>query len=211
MDAFRWAQARAAPPGESGVPPWAVLPNIPLLPRISPLARLCEQRGLSTFHRVADWVHRLPLGRNSDRRDVRRVLEEGRGTCSTKHALLAVLAQEHGVELPLMLGIFEMDAANTPTAAGVLQESGLPCLPEAHCFLLWGKTRVDLTSVCVPSVERRFLLEERIRPGDILDYKARRHREYLERWRHERGLAPQWSVDALWAVRERCMAALAGG
>jgi hypothetical protein len=211
MDASRLARAGAVIPEEPNAPVWAVLPNIPLLPKISPLARLCEQRGLSTFHRVADRVHRLPYGRNGDPRDVRCVLEEGRGTCSTKHALLAALAQEHGVELPLMLGIFEMDAINTPAVTAVLRDAGLPCLPEAHCFLLWGKTRVDLTGLRMSLGERHFLVEERIRPGDIVDGKARRHREYLERWRHERSLTKRWSVDALWAVRERCMMALVGG
>jgi hypothetical protein len=187
--------------------PWAVLPNIPLLPKISPLARQCDALGLATFHKVASRVHSLPYGRNTDRTTLMSVLREGCGTCSTKHALLATLALEHGVELPLMLGIFEMNAANTPAVGPVLRDVGLSSIPEAHCYLAWGKARVDLTGIASPS-ERHFLQEERIRPADIPQAKERRHREFLDAWRMKEGLAPTWSLDALWTVRERCIAAL---
>jgi hypothetical protein len=196
------------PSASAAAPPWAVLPKFPLLPKVSPLARQCEARGLGNFHTVADRVYRLPYGRNRDRSSLLSVLQEGRGTCSTKHALLAALALEHGVELPLMLGIYEMSGANTPGVGPVLRQAGLSALPEAHCYLLWGKSRVDLTGLDAPT-ERHFLQEERIRPADIDGYKARRHREYLDQWRAAKGLSAMWSVEALWAVRERCIAALA--
>jgi hypothetical protein len=77
----------------------------------------------------------LPNGRNSDRSDWRLVLKEGRGTCSTKHALLAELARENGRHVALVLAIYEMDEANTPGVGAVLERHGLPCVPEAHCYL----------------------------------------------------------------------------
>jgi hypothetical protein len=210
MDASRTVQPGATTPGDTApaAPPWAILPNIALLPKISPLARMCQDRGLFTFHRVADHVLHLPYGRNSDRAALQRVLEEGRGTCATKHALLAALAGEHGVEMPLMLGIYEMNGVNTPAVAAVLRKAGLASLPEAHCYLAWGKTRIDLTGVG-RATDETFLLEERIRPEQIGDYKVRRHREFLEQWRREQALAARWTLDALWDVRERCIAALA--
>jgi hypothetical protein len=58
-------------------------------------------------------VRSLPYGRNSDHSDWRLVLGEGRGTCSTKHALLADLARENRRHVALMLGIYEMDEDNT--------------------------------------------------------------------------------------------------
>jgi hypothetical protein len=51
------------------------------------------------------YIRRLPYGQNTDRGDFRRVLREGKGTCRTKHALLARLAQEQGIPLELTLGI----------------------------------------------------------------------------------------------------------
>ncbi len=208
MDANRNSPPGGDPPGALGAPPWARLPNIPLLPKVSPLARMCQEMGLGTFHRVADRVLHLPYGRTSDRWALQSVLREGRGTCSTKHALLATLAGEHGVELPLMLGIYEMNGVNTPAVGPVLKQAGLASLPEAHCYLLWGKTRIDLTGVG-RATDETFLLEERILPGQIGDYKVRRHREFLDQWRRERGLASRWTLEALWEVRERCIVALA--
>jgi hypothetical protein len=41
-------------------------------------------------------AHELRYGRNADRADFRLVLSEGRGICSTKHALLAAVAFEQG-------------------------------------------------------------------------------------------------------------------
>ena len=210
MDASRTPQPGETTPADTAppAPPWADLPNILLLPKVSPLARMCQDLGLGTFHHVADRVLRLPYGRNCDRTALQSVLEEGRGTCATKHALLAALAGEHGVELPLMLGIYEMNGVNTPAVAAVLRKAGLASLPEAHCYLAWGKTRIDLTGVG-RATDETFLLEERIRPDQIGDYKVRRHREFLEHWRHGQGLVARWPLDALWDVRERCIAALA--
>ncbi|MGI6128050.1 MAG: hypothetical protein ACOYEF_14125 [Planifilum sp.] len=48
---------------------------------------------------AAAYIRRLPYGCNTDRGDFRRVLREGKGTCSTKHALLVRLAQEQGIPL----------------------------------------------------------------------------------------------------------------
>jgi hypothetical protein len=42
------------------------------------------------------------------------VLAEQRGTCSTKHALLRRLAIEQGLDIALVLGIYEMTERNTP-------------------------------------------------------------------------------------------------
>ena len=61
---------------------------------------------------------------------------EGRGTCSTKHALLADLARENRRHVALVLGIYEMDEDNTQEIGTVLDRNGLPCVPEAHCYLV---------------------------------------------------------------------------
>jgi hypothetical protein len=53
------------------------------------------------------------------------VLCEGRDTCSTKHALLAKLSRENGRRVALILGIYEMDEANTPGVGAVLKPNGL--------------------------------------------------------------------------------------
>jgi hypothetical protein len=161
--------------------------------------------GLGGYRDAARHVRNLPYGRNSDRSDWRLVLEEGRGTCSTKHALLAELARENGLPVSLVLGVYEMDGENTPGVGEVLREHGLGCVPEAHCYLAHEGTRVDLTRQDAGDGPGGFLHEEEIEPRQIGAYKVEAHREFVRRWAGSRGLDP----DSVWRAREECIAALA--
>ncbi len=60
--------------------------------------------GLGEYRAAARVVSQLQFGRNADRADFRLVLPEHRGTCSTKHALLAALALEQRLPVHLTLG-----------------------------------------------------------------------------------------------------------
>jgi hypothetical protein len=166
-------------------------------------------RGARGFHDASRLVWRLPYGRNADRADFRLVLAEGRGTCSTKHALLAQLAAEHGAEVDLVVGIYAMRDANTPGVGAVLARHGLDALPEAHCYLRGGGTRLDVTRADAAAAEPigHFLYEEAITPGGIGAHKEALHRRAMQRWVADR--LPGWMADDAWRVREACIAALA--
>jgi len=73
------------------------------------------------------------------------VLSESRGTCGTTHALLAALAEQAFLPVELMLASYMMSEENTPGVGPVLQAHGLSEIPEAHCYLRYGETRVDMT------------------------------------------------------------------
>jgi hypothetical protein len=171
------------------------------------LARAFRERGAATYREAADLVWRLAYGRTSDRARPEAVLEEGRGTCSSKHALLAQLAREQGLAVELVLGIYLMDGENTPGIGGALREHGLDAVPEAHCVLRVGGRTVDLTHP--PEVpagpEVRFVEEEIIAPEQVGEYKVRRHRDYIERWPDR---PSGMTADGVWAAREACIAAL---
>lgn len=161
------------------------------------------------FYAAARDVQRLPYGRNSDRSDYGLVLAERRGTCSTKHALLAALAREHDRPVELRLGIYEMDEDNTPGVGPVLRRYGLGCVPEAHCYLAYRGVRVDLTRDEPAEPMGTFLHEERIEPAGIGAYKMATHRGFMREWASRRNLDP----GQVWRVREECILALskAGG
>ncbi len=162
--------------------------------------------GIGGYRDAARHVRNLPYGRNSDRSDWRLVLEEGRGTCSTKHALLAELARENGRCVALVLGVYEMNEANTPGVGAVLKRHGLPSVPEAHCYLAHEGARVDVTrEVEAAEPIAGFLHEEEIEPGQVGEYKVEAHRGFVRRWAEERGLDP----ERVWRAREECIAALA--
>ncbi len=171
-----------------------------------PLGRRFAALGLGDYRGAARHVRGLPYGRTSDRSDWRRVLGEGRGTCSTKHALLAELARENARPVSLVLGVYEMDESNTPGVGAVLEKHGLPSVPEAHCYLAHEGTRVDVTRETEAAEPiAGFLHEEEIEPRQIGAYKVEAHRGFVGRWSESRGLDP----ERVWRAREECIAALA--
>ena len=160
--------------------------------------------GARAYHAAAHYVRRLPYGRNSNRTDYGLVLEEGRGTCSTKHALLAALAEEHGLPVELRIGVYEMNGENTPGVGPTLARYGLECVPEAHCYLANRGARVDLTRNPPTAPIGDFLYEETIEPIGIGTRKVGVHRGFIRRWAAERGLDP----EVVWRIREECIEAL---
>ena len=160
---------------------------------------------LRDYGSAARYIHNLPYGRNSNRGDYRLVFEERRGTCSTKHALLAALAQEHGEAVDLLLGIYEMNGDNTPGVDEVLGRYGLSSVPEAHCYLAYRGERVDLTRVQKPTKPALdFLHEERISPDRIGEYKVEMHQSFVHEWAAARKL----DFGLAWQAREECIEAL---
>lgn len=189
-----------------GMEPLDLLPGFAIVPG-TPAADRALAWGLSTFRQAAGAVWRLPYGRNTNRADPLLVLEEGRGTCSTRHAFLALLAREHRVSLDLMLGVYLMDAQNTPGAGAILEAAGLTAIPEAHCYLRVAGARIDLTHPpgrLPGSPITAFLAEEAIEPEQIGAYKTEYHRRFLAQWLARPG-APALTLDELWAVREACI------
>jgi hypothetical protein len=171
-----------------------------------PLGGRFAALGIRDYRGAARYVRSLPYGRNSDRSDWLLVLNEGRGTCSTKHALLAELAREHGRRVALVLGVYEMDESNTPGVGAVLEHNGLRRVPEAHCYLAHEGARVDLTRQGGEGRIERFLHEEEIEPRQIGEYKVAAHKKFVRLWAEERELDP----GHVWRAREECIAALAG-
>jgi hypothetical protein len=137
------------------------------------------------------------------------VLNEGKGTCSTKHALKA-LANEQGLPIRPMLGIYEMNAHNTPGIGQVLEEHQLPSIPEAHCYLVRQDRRIDVTRNLNDQEAEpisAFLIEEEITTEQIGEYKRRWHQAFMPQWLDRQALLDFDPVQ-LWRIREECIAAL---
>lgn len=160
--------------------------------------------GLKDYRSAARFVQSLPYGRNSDRSDYGLVLVELRGTCSTKHALLAALGREHESPVELRIGNYEMNEANTPGVGPVLDRYGLDCLPEAHCYLAYQGVRVDVTGDGSEDATKTFLQEETIEPASIGTYKMETHRDFMREW----ALRHDLDFEEVWRIREECILAL---
>ena len=192
------------------MPSWEALPAVALHPSGS-ITRAFLALGTGNFQTAACYLHHLPYGRNTNRADFRLVLDEGRGTCSTKHALLAELAREQQIPVALTLGIYAMHERNTPGVGYILEKYGLSFLPEAHCYLTYARTRIDITRPRVESTEpiTQFFHEEIITPVDIGKYKVEVHHQYLRTWLANEHSVAGRTFTEIWEIREECIAALA--
>ncbi|MGE6567342.1 hypothetical protein ACQKE9_02125 [Shewanella vesiculosa] len=160
--------------------------------------------GLKSFHQACDYVWRLPYGRTSEPYQFKTVLSESRGTCSSKHALLKLLADENGVEVELVVGLYPMKESNTPGVGVVLDKYGYKFIPEAHCYLNFRGSRVDLTRFGSEAVEEinEFFIEVPVRPQKLAKVKPEMHRQFLvEKY-------GEGQVASVWQIREECIAAL---
>lgn len=175
------------------------------------ITRAFVSAGANDFRAAARYVHALPYRRNSSRIDPLIVIREGRGTCSTKHALLARLALEQRIEIALVIGIYRMTERNTPGVGRVLAASGLEYMPEAHCYLRYLDDRIDVTREIGDRATEpitRFLHEEEISPEQIGDYKIALHQRWIREWIASPDAPRRLGFDELWKIREACIAAL---
>jgi hypothetical protein len=101
--------------------------------------------GIKNFLDACDYVHNLPYGYNSDRDDLMILFKEKMGSCTTKHAVIATLAEELDLPINKSIGIYPMTEAIVTGTSKILNKYDLPFVPMIHCFLEYGKQRVDLT------------------------------------------------------------------
>ncbi|MGE0683545.1 MAG: hypothetical protein AB7P69_21925 [Candidatus Binatia bacterium] len=188
---------------------WQALPEA-VLHSVGPISTALIDRGAANFRTAGRYLHQLPYGRNTNRADFRLVLTEGRGTCSTKHALLAELARERHLSVVLTLGIYEMHERNTLGVGPVLDKYELSYLPEAHCYLTYEGMRIDVTRSGMGPTEpiRQFLHEEAITPEQIGNYKIRLHQQFLRQWVTNTALTHRLSFEEIWRIREECITEL---
>lgn len=185
------------------MPHYSIFPN-KKIHREGSVSKAFLDKGINNFHEACEYVLQLPYGRTSDKSDWNLVLIEGRGTCSTKHALISVLASELNMDVHLILGIYPMKEINTPGVGKILENSGYEYLPEAHCYLMYKDYRIDLSGISGSDVEpiNEFLHEERISPLQIGKYKQDFHQNYIKQW------ADSDKFEEIWSLREACIEAL---
>ena len=174
-----------------------------------PISKPCIEKQLRTFEDVCYYVQQLPYGRNSNRSDFSLVMNEGRGTCSTKHAFLSQIAIENSIQnVDLYIGIYQMNSQNTKGIRSVLNQFEIAFLPEAHTYLkIDGKT-FDFTSVNSEGLKFKdsLMSEEKILPYQIRAHKIKRHQDFLKNWIEKNNIA--YSFEEIWNIREACIAKL---
>ena len=125
--------------------------DIDLLPEkqmvgTGPMIAAFKALGVESFQAACAYVHQLPYGYNSDRDDLTILFKEGKGSCTTKHAVIATLASELGLAVVKRIGIYAMTESIVTGTQAILERYGLPYVPMVHCFLACGDLFVDLTA-----------------------------------------------------------------
>ncbi len=176
-----------------------------------PISRAFRALALGSFAQAARWVQDLPYARNRNKQDPMAVLTDGHGTCSTKHALLKRLADENGEhDLLLVIGLFRMNARNTPAVKATLEHHRLEHIPEAHCYLKYHGVILDHTKPGSTAADfADDLIEEQvISPDQITTFKVEYQRSSIANWlassAHNR-----LSLEEIWSIREQCIQDLA--
>lgn len=166
--------------------------------------------GINSFSKACSFIAELPYGRNANREDFGLVLSERRGTCSSKHALLATLALENGhPEIELIAGIFLMNGETHSKLNDFFINKSYPNIPECHCYLRFKGERFDFTDTSgrLERIIPKLVREQRIDPNQVSDWKIMIHKDYLQRWL-TRNPAIQMTLDEIWKDREEAIALL---
>lgn len=168
------------------------------------ISELFRKKGIVNFSNALIFIKNLPYGRNSNKKDLTLVISENKGTCSSKHALLKLLADENmHPEVKLMLGVFKMNRNNTPKIKNTLKRYNLHYIPEAHNYLKINGKIYDCTSK--NSSESNFIndliQEMEILPNQISNFKIQYHKDFLKDWIIDKPL----TLEEVWSIREQCI------
>jgi len=101
--------------------------------------------GVNSFIEACLYVHNLPYGYNSDKDNKMILFIEKMGSCTTKHGVIATLAEELNIPLYKKVGIYKLTETIVTGTNEILEKYALPYIPMIHCFLVYKDCRFDLT------------------------------------------------------------------
>ena len=164
---------------------------------------------------IVDWkdlvrtVRQFHYGRNSSREDFTLVWSERKGTCSSKHAFLKLVAELNGFDnIELFIAIYKMNPKNTPGIESIISKENLDFLPEAHCYLKVDGNVLDVTNLHSDfEYYKSDILEEiKIEKEFVISDKIIFHKEYIRNWIDKNDI--NYSFDEVWNLREKCISEL---
>jgi hypothetical protein len=101
--------------------------------------------GIRTFKEACDYVHNIEYGYNTNYDDKLIFFKEKKGSCTSKHAVIAGLAEELNIPLFKHIGIYKLNEEISTGTNKILKKYNLPYVPIVHCFLVYQNYRFDLT------------------------------------------------------------------
>ena len=120
------------------------LPDTEILP-IGDLSKKFLSLGINSFKGACDYVHNITYGYNTDYEDRMIFFKEKKGSCTTKHAVIAGLAQELDIPLYKHVCVYKFTEDITTGVQEILNKYEVPYIPMVHCFLVYKNYKFDLT------------------------------------------------------------------
>jgi hypothetical protein len=100
---------------------------------------------INSLHEACIWIKDLPYGYNSTSEDSIILFEENKGTCSTKHSVIAELAEELNLPLYKFICFYKLNSQIIEGIDAILSEYDLEYIPQTHCVLGIKSSFFDLT------------------------------------------------------------------
>lgn len=182
------------------------LPN-PIIESHGKVSKSFLKEDILTLWNAIEYVYKLPYGRTKNRENYLQILDEKKGACSGKHALIAALAEELFIPLKLTLGIFLLTPENMPKIVPILEHYHLEAIPEAHCYLKYNENTLDITFPDSSEFSFNAKLEQEIiiTPQQIGLFKVEKHQAFIRAWIKDKA---DLNFDLIWTAREEWIAKL---
>lgn len=121
--------------------------NLPeaLIKPVGEISRKFLNLGIKSFRQACEYIHNIEYGYNTDYEDRMILFKENKGTCTTKHAIIAGLAEELGIPLYKHVGVYKFTEEISSGTNEILRKHNIPYVPLAHCFLVYKEFQFDLT------------------------------------------------------------------
>ena len=124
--------------------PYDKLPDAELIP-VGELSKKFLDLGIKTFKDACIYVHNVDYGYNTNYEDRMIFFKEKKGSCTSKHAVIAGLAQELNIPLYKHVCVYKLTEEITTGVDEILKKFNIPYVPMVHCFLVYGEYKFDLT------------------------------------------------------------------
>ncbi|MFW9949722.1 MAG: hypothetical protein ACFFKA_06315 [Candidatus Thorarchaeota archaeon] len=123
---------------------YSKIPEAEIKP-VGEISRKLLSLGIKSFRETCEYIHDIEYGYNTNYEDRMILFKENKGTCTTKHAIIAGLARELEIPLYKYVGVYKFTEGVSSGANEILRKYKVPYVPMVHCFLVYKDFRFDLT------------------------------------------------------------------
>ncbi len=120
------------------------LPDTEIIP-VGEFSKKFLELAITTFRDACSYVHDIDYGSNTNYEDRMILFKENKGTCTSKHAVIAGLAQELNIPLFKHVCVYRFTEEITTGVDKIIKQYEIPYVPMVHCFLVYENYRFDLT------------------------------------------------------------------